>query len=262
MKIEFHKYQGTGNDFIIIDNRTLKLDPPVSHVALMCDRHFGIGADGLILLNEAPGFDFGMRYYNSDGKESTMCGNGGRCITAFVASMGIIEEKAHFMASDGEHCSVIIGKNCQAQIISLKMRDVKVPVQSPDRFFIHTGSPHYVLFAGGVEKMDILPRAREIRYSPEFAGMGTNVDFVEVFENELFVRTYERGVEGETLSCGTGVVAAALASSLKANDNRNHWLIRTPGGRLKVGFTRDQQKFTEIWLEGQAKFVFSGEIEI
>lgn len=262
MKIPFHKYHGTGNDFILIDNRTLKLDPPVAHVSLLCDRHFGVGADGLMLLNEAPEADFSMRYYNSDGRESTMCGNGGRCITAFAKSLGIIEEKAHFTAPDGEHSSIIAGKNCQAPIISLKMRDVKVPAQPPDHYFIHTGSPHYLLFAEVVEKMDILPKARDIRYSKDFAGMGTNVDFVEIFEKELFVRTYERGVENETLSCGTGVVAAAIAASLKTNDTKSQWMIRTPGGKLKVSFTRDQNLFTDIWLEGPAQFVFSGEIEI
>jgi len=262
MKIGFHKYQGTGNDFIIIDNRVLKLNPDSQQVAFLCNRRFGIGSDGLMLLDEKPGYDFAMRYYNPDGKESTLCGNGGRCMTAFADKLGLIGIESRFFASDGEHISRIIRKEDAQMIVNLKMKDVKVPFLSRDHFFIHTGSPHYILFDENVETMDILKKAREIRYSDCFIEKGTNVDFVEFLEDGLFVRSYERGVEDETLSCGTGVTASSLAAAMLKPDNPGMFRIKTRGGELKVSFNQDQNVFTNIWLEGAAMFVYSGEIKI
>ena len=261
MKIGFHKYHGTGNDFIIIDNRVLGLNPEPKKVAFLCDRHFGIGSDGLVLLNAEPGYDFAMKYYNSDGNESTLCGNGGRCTIAFADQLGLIGIESRFIASDGEHISRIIRKDNTQMIVTLKMKDVKVPFHSQDHFFIHTGSPHYVLFEEEVETMDILKKAREIRYSDCFVEKGTNVDFVEFLEDGLFVRSYERGVEDETLSCGTGVTAAALAAAMLKPDNPGMFRIKTRGGELKVSFNQDKNIFTNIWLEGPVVFVYCGEIE-
>jgi len=262
MKIEFHKYQGTGNDFIIIDNRNSGLSPDVKLLASLCDRRFGIGADGLMLLNNKPGFDFGMTYFNSDGKESSMCGNGGRCMTAFASKTGLIGIESRFYAIDGEHHSKILRDNGDEMIISLKMKDVQVVSQPGEHYFIHTGSPHYILFVENVETMDILKKAREIRYSDPYTEEGTNVDFVEFLDDCLFVRSYERGVEDETLSCGTGVTAAAIAAAMMRPGNPGMFRIRTRGGELKVSFKQDHDSFTDIWLEGPATYVFSGEINI
>ena len=262
MKINFHKYQGTGNDFIILDNRNEGLSPDVKLVASLCDRRFGIGADGLMLLNNKPGFDFGMTYFNSDGKESSMCGNGGRCMTAFAGKIGLIGIESRFYAIDGEHHSNILKDNGDEMIISLKMKDVQVFSQPGEHYFIHTGSPHYILFGENVETMDILKKAREIRYSDPYTEEGTNVDFVEFLDDCLFVRSYERGVEDETLSCGTGVTAAAIAAAMMRPGNPGMFRIRTRGGELKVSFKQDHDSFTDIWLEGPATYVFSGEINI
>jgi diaminopimelate epimerase len=262
MNILFHKYHGTGNDFILIDNRSLGLDPDPRQVAFLCNRRFGIGSDGLMLLNDAPGYDFAMRYFNSDGNESTLCGNGGRCMTAFANKLGLAGLEPRFVASDGEHLSRILWKGDDRMIVTLKMKDVNVPGCPPDHSFIDTGSPHYILFVENVETMDIIKKAREIRYSERFAEEGTNVDFVEFKKDGLYVRSYERGVEDETLSCGTGVTAAALAAAIRNPDNPGTFRITTRGGELNVSFKQNQNIFTDIWLEGAVMFVYSGEIEL
>jgi diaminopimelate epimerase len=262
MKIRFHKYQGTGNDFIIIDNRVYGINPDPATILSLCDRRFGIGSDGLILLNNAPGYDFSMRYYNSDGNESTLCGNGGRCLTAFANHLGLISDDSRFVAADGEHLSKITRHDDNQLIVTLKMNDVSVLPPRLGCFFIHTGSPHFVLFEKGVETMDILKKAREIRNNDQFREAGTNVDFVEFLDDCLFVRSYERGVEDETLSCGTGVTAAAIAAAMLNPENPGMFRIKTRGGELKVSFSQDQNIFTNIWLEGPASFVFDGEIDI
>lgn len=262
MKILFHKYHGTGNDFVIIDNRNLHWNPDPVNVAFLCDRRLGIGADGLILLNEQPGYAFAMRYYNSDGKESTMCGNGGRCITAFAGKSGLVGKDIKFVASDGEHLSRIIRQDESEMLITLKMKDVKIEAPVEGHYFINTGSPHFILFREQVETMDIIEKAREIRYGKDFNEEGTNVDFVEFQGDGLFVRSYERGVEDETLSCGTGVTASALAAAMEKPGNPGLFRIRTRGGELKVSFKQDHDVFTDIWLEGPARHVYSGEITI
>ncbi|MCX6251566.1 MAG: diaminopimelate epimerase [Bacteroidetes bacterium] len=260
MILAFYKYHGTGNDFILVDNRSYRWKPATEQVAFLCDRHFGIGADGLILLNEKEGFDFEMFFFNSDGKESTMCGNGGRCITAFAHKLSIIGADAKFFAIDGEHVSRILEHSNETIVVSLKMKDVVVDEIIADHHFMNTGSPHYVSFVKDVAGMDVVSKAHLIRYGERFSEEGTNIDFVEIQKDKLFVRTYERGVEDETLSCGTGVTAAALAVAIKNPDNPGYYRVLTKGGQLKVRFTQTGTSFTDIWLEGPAKFIYKGEV--
>ncbi len=256
----FSKYQGTGNDFIIIDNRDLKFNRANTDVvAKLCDRRFGIGADGMMLLQNKTGFDFEMVYYNSDGKESSMCGNGGRCIVEFARSLGLVKDKASFVASDGEHEALI-----KTGFISLRMNDVKKIELNADFAYLNTGSPHYVAFVNNIRNFNVFDEGRKIRNNERFKEQGTNVNFIEKQYNELFVRTYERGVEAETYSCGTGVTAAALIASVKEVATATGFCdIETLGGKLKVNFKRHpDNSFTDIWLEGPAEFVFKGEVSI
>lgn len=261
MKIPFSKYHGTGNDFIIIDNRELQWEPTQKKVSHLCDRHFGIGADGLMLLTENPGTDFYMTYYNSDGRESTMCGNGGRCMIIFARSLGLAGPETHFRATDGEHIGKVIETKDHV-IVSLKMKDVTVNETEDDHLFLDTGSPHYVVFRTGVESMDLITEARKIRFSERFRKDGTNVDFAEVSKDGLFVRSYERGVEDETLSCGTGVTASALARAMKSSSAASSAEVHTRGGTLTVSYKQTGNSFTDIWLKGPALFVFSGEFDV
>lgn len=257
--MEFYKYQGTGNDFIIIDNRDNKFDRSNNAlVAKLCDRRFGIGADGCMLLQSQSGYDFEMVYYNSDGNESSMCGNGGRCIVEFARTLNLVNEKAHFIAIDGEHEAFV-----KPGFINLKMKDVNEIELQPDFSFLNTGSPHYVAFVKNVATYNVLEEGKNIRYNDRFKALGTNVNFIEKIKNELFVRTYERGVEGETYSCGTGVTAAALVAAMNhVSTGKNYCDIKTLGGNLKVSFNQHPDNtFTDIWLEGPAAFVFKGTIE-
>ena len=256
MKIEFYKYQGTGNDFVILDNREnecpLLTTKQVKHI---CDRHFGVGADGLMLLSKKEGYDFEMIYYNSDGNESSMCGNGGRCLVKFAYHRGIVKSAYHFAAIDGDHLAEIDSDGT----VSLQMQNVNSVAYHNSYAVINTGSPHFVKFASEVEEIDVVATGREIRYSKAFAPDGINVNFVESRnEDSIFVRTYERGVEDETLSCGTGVTAAALLSAHNEN-GFNTVIVKTPGGHLSVEFDKlDDQHFENIWLRGPAEFVFKG----
>ncbi|WP_317896605.1 diaminopimelate epimerase [Aurantibacillus circumpalustris] len=259
MEIKFQKYQGTGNDFIMIDNRFNPISLSNEQVAFLCHRRFGIGADGLILLESEPGFDFRMVYYNSDGNLSSMCGNGGRCLVAFAKDLGLISSKAKFSAIDGEHEATLEdGK------VSLKMNDVKSMELGEDYFYLNTGSPHYVKFVEDVENYDVFNEGKKIRYNDRFNEEGTNVNFIEKNNEELFVRTYERGVEDETYSCGTGVTAAALVAAVKGmSTGKNSCLIKTKGGMLEVTFDKVlEQNFYNIWLSGPAMSVFKGVIEL
>lgn len=256
--IEFYKYQGTGNDFILIDNRSKNTMLNMQQIEKLCDRKFGIGADGLMLLESEIGYDFRMVYYNSDGNESTMCGNGGRCITAFAQHLGLVRESAFFVAIDGEHRATISADG----IIALQMNDVKSITHFDTYSLLNTGSPHYVLWQNDVQKVNVFELGKTIRYSEEFAPKGINVNFAERKKNGLFVRTYERGVEDETLSCGTGVTACAIAST----DRQTGYFeieVQTPGGLLSLHFNKNApNEANEIILSGPATFVFSGAIEI
>jgi len=260
MQVHFYKYEGTGNDFVLIDNRdgkTKELD--TTKIAALCDRRFGIGADGLMLLQHKQGYDFEMVYYNSDGRTTSMCGNGGRCIVAFANRLGVIKDKAHFIAIDGEHIAVV--KN---DWVSLKMNDVKKIEENNDHFFLDTGSPHYVKSVKDVRSVNVFEEGKAIRNNERFKEQGTNVNFIERQGGHLFVRTYERGVEDETYSCGTGVVAAALVASVNGSSTgADHCGIKTLGGELNVKFKKNvDNTFTDIWLEGTATFVFEGTVEI
>ncbi|MBI9037185.1 MAG: diaminopimelate epimerase [Bacteroidales bacterium] len=257
MILKFSKYHGTGNDFIIIDNRNIELNPKKEWIEKICNRRFGIGADGLMLLEKSRDFDFSMKYYNADGNEGTMCGNGGRCIVAFASSLGIIKKIAKFTAIDGKHSAEIIDNNTNEFIVDLKMQDVQDIKICDDHYFINTGSPHYVSFVENLEKFDVFNEGRKIRLSKEFAPDGTNVNFVEIKGENIFVRTYERGVEDETYSCGTGVTASAIAFYLRENKVVNNILTR--GGKLSVKFEKEGNSFTKIHLIGPTNFVFIGE---
>lgn len=260
MKIHFHKYQGTGNDFVLIDNRNQAISLTQEQIAHLCDRRFGIGADGLMLLELEPGLDFKMVYYNSDGRESSMCGNGGRCITAFANHLGVIGNKARFLAIDGVHDAVI----SETGEIALKMKDVKELETNPQFHYLNTGSPHVVKMVDNLQDLNVVEEGRKIRYNTRFAEEGTNVNFIQPQEDSIYVRTYERGVEDETLSCGTGVTAAALVAAYTGmGGSKNNCKILTRGGTLEVSFEKVlDHNFYNIWLKGPALPVFQGEIRL
>jgi len=257
--MEFYKYEGAGNDFILIDDRSEVFpDGNVDLIAKMCDRHFGIGADGLMLLRNKDGYDFEMVYFNSDGRPSSMCGNGGRCITQFASDLGVIQGETHFLAVDGPHHAKLLSMSG----VSLQMGDVHI-IESLDQqaVFLNTGSPHYVAPTSGVSAMDIVDFGRSIRYSDRFRQEGVNVNAVEWLDGRLYIRTYERGVENETLACGTGVTAAAIAA--------HHWgwtdspvNVKAEGGDLEVSFEEVNGNYRNVWKSGPATFVFKGNYEL
>lgn len=261
MQIAFEKYQGTGNDFIIIDIRNHAIPSSVDTVAALCDRHFGIGADGLILLDNSDGFDFKMRYFNADGLEASMCGNGGRCIVAFAHKHGIIREETSFLAVDGEHHAEIRSHEGSLYQVRLKMQDVESSHWNSNEIFLQTGSPHLVQICQDIVHKDIKSDGKSLRYDPRFGDEGTNVNFIEEKEGHLHIRTYERGVEDETLSCGTGATAAAIGWAIKQQTN-SPIDLHSKGGKLQISFTKEDKMFKEVFLSGPAEFVFSGKIEI
>jgi len=258
IQIPFFKYQGTGNDFILCDNRrtTYLTRGDTSQIKHMCDRKFGIGADGLILLQETPGYNFEMVYFNADGRESTMCGNGGRCIAAFAKKLGIIGDQCRFLAIDGPHEALVREDNW----VELKMSDVGQTEQGDGFFIINTGSPHYVVFVEDLSDINIVENGQAIRYSGRFRQEGINVNFVEKTAAGIEVATYERGVEDETLSCGTGVTAAALSwALLHGKTGAQEVAISTKGGNLAVRFqSNGDSSFKDVWLCGPAELVFEG----
>lgn len=254
MAMEFFKYQGTGNDFILIDNRRQHFSKnDTKLVAAMCDRKFGIGADGLILLEAHDRLDFTMVYYNSDGQLSTMCGNGGRCLVHFARHLGIISTTAQFEAVDGIHHATI-----DRDIVTLGMGDVVKVVTEESHVFLDTGSPHHVQLVNDVTRFDVFSEGRRIRNA--YGIEGSNVNFVSRLDETTFhVRTYERGVEDETLSCGTGVTAVAIAmNSISATPSNTVELV-TPGGNLEVSFRKSGAMYTDVYLKGPATMVFKGE---
>jgi diaminopimelate epimerase len=259
VNIPFYKYQGTGNDFILIDNRELAL----SHTSQTlyegwCDRRFGIGADGLLLLEKAEGYDFRMVYFNSDGRQSSMCGNGGRCIVQFAQDQGLIKGTCRFIATDGPHEAILANG-----IVELKMQDVTGTEMIDGDHYLHTGSPHYVRFKkAALDTCNLIEEAHSVRYNARFKEEGTNFNLVQDAGTHLNVRTYERGVEDETYSCGTGVTAVALVNHICSPSGKNYTQkIVTPGGSLEVRFYKaGEGHFTDIWLCGPAEFVFRGNI--
>lgn len=258
MNMTFFKYQGTGNDFVILDNRNTSFPKEnTSLIASLCDRHFGIGADGLILLENDIEADFKMIYYNSDGNESTMCGNGGRCIVSFAKKLNLFENKTTFRAIDGVHHAEVNGN-----IVSLQMVDVDTIKVMKDSIFTDTGSPHHIEMVNDLANFPVFERGRKVR-NEVYGKEGSNVNFVQqINENSFQIRTYERGVENETLACGTGVTAVAIAmhNTLKTNQTSINLLVK--GGKLKVNFDVVDGVYKNVVLSGPAEFVFQGSITI
>ena len=258
--MKFYKYQGTGNDFVMIDNRLENF--PKNNTKLiesLCDRRFGIGADGLILLENDNSTDFKMVYYNSDGNESSMCGNGGRCLVAFAKSLNVINNEATFIATDGLHNATIDENG----IVSLQMKDVNEVKIEAEYVFLNTGSPHHVTLVNDLENYNVKENGATIRYSDLYGKVGSNVNFVnQLSENHFALRTYERGVEDETLSCGTGATATAIAMNAIGKTNSNAIDINVEGGKLKVTFEKSEKGFEKVFLIGPATFVFEGTITI
>lgn len=262
MNITFYKYQGTGNDFVIIDNRDQTFDTKQTQlIAKICDRRFGIGADGFMLLENAQDKedDFKMVYFNADGKESTMCGNGGRCLVAFAHRLGIFENETSFMAIDGRHYAKMQGSE-----VCLQMIDVEDIKHEENHSFLDTGSPHHVQNVTHLELFDVVNEGSHIRYSELYGEEGCNINFVEEFSSDTFkVRTYERGVEDETLACGTGATAVAIAMYDKGITQHENIQLKVEGGLLQVRFTpQPDGKYTDVFLTGAAEFVFQGEYPI
>ncbi len=270
--MNFWKYQGAGNDFIMVDQRAHQWITRADQLWIekLCNRRFGIGGDGLILLQNKPEYDFEMIYFNADGRESTMCGNGGRCIAAFAKHLHITNDTCKFWAIDGPHEARLTTQHIRDQHpvewVELKMSDVRQVEKTANAYILNTGSPHYVQFVAQLEGFDLVEKARNIRYSDRFAKDGINVNFIQTnfaAPDTLSIRTYERGVEDETLACGTGVTAAAIASFLQ-NGQKNaqgNVTVHARGGDLSVTFRAHADgSFTDIWLHGPAEPVFAGKI--
>lgn len=260
MLIQFYKYQGTGNDFVMIDNRSEffpKEDTKL--IERLCDRRFGIGADGLILLENDATTDFKMVYYNSDGNQSTMCGNGGRCLVAFAKQLDVIGDTTSFNAIDGLHHASVD----QDGIVSLQMIDVDGIKNTNDYSFLNTGSPHHVQLVDDLENYNVKENGAAIRYGELYGKTGSNINFVKKIDESTFaLRTYERGVEDETLACGTGATAAAIAMNAIGQTDLTAINMNVEGGKLSVSFEKEGNKYVNVFLNGPAKFVFEGQIEI
>ena len=263
-KIQFYKYHGTGNDFIMIDNRQQKVVfNSQEKVTALCDRRFGIGADGLILLEDSNEFDFRMVYYNSDGNEGSMCGNGGRCIVAFANFLGMIKTNAIFEAIDGVHEAQVLDFTDKIPVVALKMNDVNEVNHIDDAYVMNTGSPHYVKFCEDTHMIDVVAEGKKIRYSAQYKAPGINVNFVSGTKELFSIRTYERGVEDETFSCGTGTVAAAIAVDAAGKSLTGKPVkFETKGGLLEVSFHKNANSYSDIWLTGPAARVFEGSFEL
>jgi len=259
MSFHFFKYQGAGNDFILIDNRDLSFKYTDNKaVSRLCDRRFGIGADGLMVLQNHPDYDFEMLYFNADGYPGSMCGNGGRCIAAFAKRLGIIDIETTFLAVDGPHYAKI---SAEGNWVELQMIDIDTISKDGEAFILNTGSPHYVLRKTGLQDYDVYTNGKAIRNNDTYKTQGINVNFVEDRGDHLFVRTFERGVEDETYACGTGVTAVALSMALHLRKTGH---IETPvkvlGGDLSINFDYDGKVFTNVFLCGPAEKVFEGNL--
>ena len=256
MNIDFYKYQGTGNDFVMIDNRTNIF--PIENIKVishLCDRHFGIGADGIILIENDANFDFKMIYFNADGSQ-TFCGNGGRCAVAFAKFLDIIDAKTTFIAVDGEHLAEI-----ENGIVSLKMIDVDTIEVYENHVFTYTGTQHHVELVDNLENFPVFEKGKEIRYS--YDAPGSNINFVQQIDDTSFrVRTYEKGVEDETLACGTGVTAVAIAMHKTGKTKNNFIKLPVEGGNLEVSFIEKDGVYKNVFLKGPAQFVFKGSVTI
>lgn len=256
MKLRFYKYQGTGNDFIMLDNREGQISLTKEQIVRLCDRKFGVGSDGVILIEKSDDTLFYMNFFNPDGSQS-FCGNGSRCAVNFAKELGIHGNTKAFTAIDGIH-----EFDFSDDVVKIKMKDVNQVKQLGSDFVLHTGSPHFVKYVSDPSDIDIINEARKIRYSDDFKAEGINVNFVSENKDHITMRTYERGVEDETLSCGTGVTAAALSYALR-HPGTSRVDVITRGGKLEVRMNScGARQFTDIWLCGPAAFVYSGVIEI
>ncbi len=262
MLLRFYKFQANGNDFVLIDDRQKRFPQDEKLVARLCHRQFGIGADGLMLLQSSDDHDFVMQYFNSDGRPAEMCGNGGRSIAAMAYMTAVAGKNMRFVAPDGLHEAKVEGGTPQDKVfdVSLKMQDVRQAKHLPEGWFLNTGVPHLVVFVSRAGDVNVDKEGRRLRHDARFSPGGTNVNFVEVQQNRLFVRTYERGVEAETLSCGTGVTASALAAFLQTG--KQFPAIHTRGGDFQVHFQKADNGFNHVWLRGPAQCVFEGSMEI
>ena len=260
MQVEFYKYQGAGNDFVMIDNRSGFFPKENTQlIAHLCDRRFGIGGDGLILLENDSDTDFRMVYYNSDGNQSSMCGNGGRCLVAFAKDLNVIENETTFIATDGLHHASFEDNG----LVSLQMIDVPTIDIKKDYSFLNTGSPHHVQMVEDLEHYNVKENGSAIRYSELYGAAGSNINFVKKIDDTTFrLRTYERGVEDETLACGTGATAVAIAMNATGQTNATSINVNVEGGKLVVSFDKTPNGFTNVFLKGPAEFVFKGTIEI
>ena len=259
MKIKFQKYQGTGNDFIIINNELLNF-PQKNHelISRLCDRKLGIGSDGLILITPSESLDYEMVYFNSDGNLGSMCGNGARCSVKFAQNNNLIKNQAIFNAFDGNHSATIIDNH-----VFLSMKDVMDIKPFRKDVILNTGSPHYIQIIEELDSFDVFKQGKKIRNSSEFKKEGINVNFVKIIsDSEFYVRTFERGVENETLSCGTGVTAVALAMYYSGITKLKNLKINTNGGVLNVGFKPTDFGFEKIILSGNVELVYKGEFII
>ena len=262
MIVHFSKFHGTGNDFIMIDGRGTDgslLDSGL--INRLCDRRFGIGGDGLIILLESNRLDFYMRYFNADGGEGTMCGNGGRCITLFANRLGIVDSATEFEGIDGIHTATIL----PGGEVRLKLLDVQGIERLEDGYLLNTGSPHFVKFVESLEKVDVEAEGSVIRHQERFGKGGVNVNFVETgpIPGSISVRTFERGVERETWSCGTGVTASAIATSFRSGNGTGSYQVQSRGGQLKVSFAGGgESHYTDVYLTGPVSHVYDGTIEV
>ncbi|MBP3425644.1 MAG: diaminopimelate epimerase [Rikenellaceae bacterium] len=266
MIIRFSKYEGAGNDFVLFDAREGEANPPAEFIKALCDRHKGVGGDGMMILDMSPhkGVDFRMRFYNADGLEGTMCGNGGRCITLFAHQLGIGGRQKTFEGIDGVHRARILSADDNCGVVELGVIDVcKVELLDGGDYLLYDGSNHVVRFVEDVDAYDVDTVGRELRYDPRFDYLnGVNVNFVEVVGGGVFkIRTYERGVENETLACGTGAVASAIATRIHTGSNATEWKARARGGELSVRFEVEGESFRNIVLTGPARKVFSGKLD-
>lgn len=258
--INFSKYHGTGNDFIMVNqlNKAQKLDSEM--IAMLCDRHLGIGADGLIELWPSERYAFKMVYYNADGKIGSMCGNGGRSVAAFAFAEHIAGSNMVFEAFDGIHDAAILNNSLNEYLVDIQMADVDNYNFHDNQLIVDTGSPHHVSLVDNLSEFDVFGQGKSIRHDKNISKNGVNVNFVQKKDNQIFVRTYERGVENETLSCGTGVTATAIAANIWYGGQ--NFQIQTRGGELSVSFSRDGQVFRNIHLIGPVQKVFEGKIDI
>jgi diaminopimelate epimerase len=258
MELTFYKYQGAGNDFVLIDNRKGLVVLSTQQINWICKHRFGVGADGLILLEESDKSDFKMIYFNADGALGSMCGNGGRCVVAFAHYLGLFSETCIFEAFDGFHNAEVL----EDERVVLEMSDVTELFKQGDNWQLDTGSPHLVCFTNSVDEINVKEKGAEIRYSEQYKEKGINVNFIQLQKNKLIIRTYERGVEDETLACGTGATAAAIAAFEAGLLNVNKIELAALGGDLEVSFTKNNNKYTNVCLVGAANFVFKGTINV